>query len=457
MPTVAPINAPAHRPYRFAPITIGGETANINATLAVEHGKIDGFYQGAQQETLTQAASQASQILAVGTSKYTALLADLDRRSHVAHDTFSTARATVTGIATTQAALARADAQAAVVRLREDCTRQRSEAVAGATAEGSRMRSAAKEGGVRILQSGRATRDIVQGHVNGALTTANSIEDADDKVAVTQALRSTSSSVREHLVDQGLADHDTLLEKAAGNEQKIVGEARGLFEQRDEKLAEVEQGMVSTGDQIAARIGHLHTQQMIAIAQAEHQFLSKVTQLKTSAAKIVETSGAAAKRLNAVAQAQVATLHIRHAGANAGLDRVAQAAAAKLGEKKLSPQGKIKGPVRRPVRGDGHSGDFVDGDGVDWDVKAPKSRGKIIEKATADAKAANRKPPNMSPDRPIRGEYNTSEILAEIKGELKAGENVIIDGEGLTPADLQALRTAVEADPALAGKVLFHE
>ena len=123
----------------------------------------------------------------------------------------------------------------------------------------------------------------------------------------------------------------------------------------------------------------------------------------------------------------------------------------------LEAQGKIKGPVRRPVRGDGHSGDFVDADGVDWDVKAPKSRGKIIEKATADAKAANRKPPNMSPDKPIRGEYNTNEVLTEIKGELKAGENVIIDGEGLTPADLQALRTAVEADPALAGKVLFHE
>jgi hypothetical protein len=338
MPTAMPINAPAHRPYRFAPISVGGETANINATLAVEHGKIDTFYQGAQQETLSQAAAQASQILSVGTTKYAELIADLDRRGHVAHSIFAAARANVTGIATTQAALARADAQAAVVRLREDCGRQRTEAVAGATAEGARMRAAAKEGGVRILQSGRATRDIVQGHVNGAMTTAATIEDADDKAAVTQALRSSSSSVREQLVEQGLADHDTLLEKAAGNEQTILGEARGLFEQRDEQLGEVEQGMISTGDQIAGRIGHLHMQQMIAIAQAEHQFLSKIVQLKASAAKIIETSGAAAKRVNAVAQAQVATLHMRQAGANAGLDRVAQAAAAKLGDQKVSPQ-----------------------------------------------------------------------------------------------------------------------
>lgn len=338
MPAATPIDAPAHRPYRFAPITVGGETANINATLAVEHGKIDTFYQGAQQETLSQAAAQASQILSVGTTKYAELIADLDRRGHVAHGIFAAARANVTGIAGTQAALARADAQAAVVRLREDCGRQRTEAVAGATAEGVRMRAAAKEGGVRILQSGRATRDIVHGHVNGAMTTAATIEDADDKAAVTQALRSSSSSVREQLVEQGLADHDTLLEKAAGNEQTILGEARGLFEQRDEQLGEVEQGMISTGDQIAGRIGHLHMQQMIAIAQAEHQFLSKIVQLKTSAAKIIETSGDAAKRVNAVAQAQVATLHMRQAGANAGLDRVAQAAAAKLGEQKVSPQ-----------------------------------------------------------------------------------------------------------------------
>ena len=39
----------------------------------------------------------------------------------------------------------------------------------------------------------------------------------------------------------------------------------------------------------------------------------------------------------------------------------------------------------------------------------------------------------------------------------KAGENVIIDAEGLSPEDLATLRAAVDSDPGFAGKVIFHE
>ena len=40
----------------------------------------------------------------------------------------------------------------------------------------------------------------------------------------------------------------------------------------------------------------------------------------------------------------------------------------------MEEQGRLKGPVRRPAEGDGHSGDFVDRNGQDWDVKRPHSR-----------------------------------------------------------------------------------
>jgi hypothetical protein len=110
----------------------------------------------------------------------------------------------------------------------------------------------------------------------------------------------------------------------------------------------------------------------------------------------------------------------------------------------LEEAGEIPGPIRRPLAGEGHSGDFVDHAGVDWDVKGPYSRSKLIEKIKADARAAGRREPTLDPARAQRGEFEVNDMIKDIRNELKTGENVIIDARGLLPADTQALRQAVE-------------
>ena len=84
------------------------------------------------------------------------------------------------------------------------------------------------------------------------------------------------------------------------------------------------------------------------------------------------------------------------------------------------------------------------------------SRGKIIEDATAKAAAKGKKPPNMDPNKPIKGEFDVAETMAEIRKEIAAGEKVIIDAEGLTPADLTTLKEAV-TNGGLDGSVIFHD
>lgn len=111
----------------------------------------------------------------------------------------------------------------------------------------------------------------------------------------------------------------------------------------------------------------------------------------------------------------------------------------------LEEQGRLKPPVRRPERGDGHTGDFVDGDGVDWDVKGPLSRATLIERIRASNAAKGRPPPKLDPDRPMNGEFTVETMMSAIDRELKAGERVIIDAQGLTPTDLAALKEAIAA------------
>jgi hypothetical protein len=122
----------------------------------------------------------------------------------------------------------------------------------------------------------------------------------------------------------------------------------------------------------------------------------------------------------------------------------------------LVDQGKLPGPVRRPVKGDGHSGDFVDGNGKDWDVKAPRSREKLIEDITAENAKKGRKPPNFRPDKKIDGEFDLAKELKSIEDQVKGGEGVIVDTAKLNPADLAALKDAV-TKAGLDGKVIYHE
>lgn len=56
----------------------------------------------------------------------------------------------------------------------------------------------------------------------------------------------------------------------------------------------------------------------------------------------------------------------------------------------LEAAGEVPPPVRRPVRRDGHSGDFVDGSGQDWDVKAFRSREALLDRIREKARAEHR-------------------------------------------------------------------
>jgi Domain of unknown function (DUF4157) len=122
----------------------------------------------------------------------------------------------------------------------------------------------------------------------------------------------------------------------------------------------------------------------------------------------------------------------------------------------LERQGKLKAPVRRPVPGDGHSGDFVDGSGGDWDVKAYKSRQSIIDSIRARAVARDQPVPRMDPTKPVPGEFELETAMQQLRAELRSGERLIIDAEGLGAEDLDLLKEAVKREK-LDAQVIFHE
>ena len=122
----------------------------------------------------------------------------------------------------------------------------------------------------------------------------------------------------------------------------------------------------------------------------------------------------------------------------------------------LENQGKLKAPVRRPMPGDGHSGDFVDGAGGDWDVKAYKSRQTIIDNIRTKAAAKGAPPPKLDPAQPVPGEFELETAMNQLRAELRGGERVIIDTQGLSPSDLALLKSAVNHGN-LEAVVIFHE
>jgi hypothetical protein len=122
----------------------------------------------------------------------------------------------------------------------------------------------------------------------------------------------------------------------------------------------------------------------------------------------------------------------------------------------LESRGLLEAPVRRPVRGDGHSGDFLDGAGRDWDMKGYRSRQTIIDSIRARAAAKGRNPPKMDPGLPVEGEFELETSMQQLRKELRAGERLIIDTAGLTPEDLAQLKQAVKREK-LDDQVLFHE
>jgi len=122
----------------------------------------------------------------------------------------------------------------------------------------------------------------------------------------------------------------------------------------------------------------------------------------------------------------------------------------------LERQGKLAAPVRRPVPGDGHSGDFVDGAGGDWDVKAYKSRQSIIDGIRTKMVASGRPAPVMDAAKRVPGEFELETAMKQLRTELRAGERLIIDTEGLSPEDLGLLKDAVKREK-LDAQVIFYE
>ncbi len=122
----------------------------------------------------------------------------------------------------------------------------------------------------------------------------------------------------------------------------------------------------------------------------------------------------------------------------------------------LVDRGKLPGPVRRPIPGDGHSGDFVDGSGKDWDVKGPRSRDKLIADITTDSEGKGRSPPKLDPNKPLPGEFEVTKEIQSIREQIAGGEGVIIDSAKLNAVDLAALKDAV-TKAGLDGKVIYHE
>jgi RHS repeat-associated protein len=96
----------------------------------------------------------------------------------------------------------------------------------------------------------------------------------------------------------------------------------------------------------------------------------------------------------------------------------------------LESQGKLKGPITRDPNPAG--GEFIDADGVKWDVKRFNSKFP-----------------------PKKGGFDAARDMGKIEGEIGKGENVIVDTADMSPADVQTLKNAVNAK-GLSDKVIFY-
>jgi hypothetical protein len=116
----------------------------------------------------------------------------------------------------------------------------------------------------------------------------------------------------------------------------------------------------------------------------------------------------------------------------------------------MERRGELLGPITRaPLKGSdaGRSvdgGDFIDAEGVAWDVKAP-----------TDIFPAGPRAGEAMPAR-TRGRYIGEHVESDIAEELNEGQNVILDTRNLTPQSLADLRCRVESHPEWRGRVRFH-
>lgn len=103
----------------------------------------------------------------------------------------------------------------------------------------------------------------------------------------------------------------------------------------------------------------------------------------------------------------------------------------------LEDAGRIKARVKRPNPATGQRGDFVDGNGQQWDIKAPKNRDTIRREMAANQQRLP--PPNVN----IRGEHVLQADLVKIGRDIASGEKVVIDLRGLSASEQLTLKNAV--------------
>lgn len=96
----------------------------------------------------------------------------------------------------------------------------------------------------------------------------------------------------------------------------------------------------------------------------------------------------------------------------------------------LEESGKLKPKIKRDPSG---QAEFIDGNGVRWDIKTFDSRFP-----------------------PKKGGFSLQRDMGKVKAELDKGENVILNTENLSSQHLQELKTAVESlEPALKSRVIW--
>ncbi|MFG1675108.1 hypothetical protein [Micromonospora sp. NPDC049282] len=114
-------------------------------------------------------------------------------------------------------------------------------------------------------------------------------------------------------------------------------------------------------------------------------------------------------------------------------------------------QGKIPGPIRRAELDNSDpafqkdQGEFIDGNGDNWDVKSP-----------VDTFPAGRQAGQPMPEG-TRGRYDGNETEQKLSDEVAGGQRVIIDSKNLSPGSLADLKRRVAGNPDLDGKVVFLE
>jgi len=341
----AELPAPAPAPHaapRATAAAVHDAEAGISEAMAAERATIASQMAAQRGEAESNAAAQESAVLGGGLTHHAQLLEDFTQRENGARAAFAVLRANVTIIYSTQSALARADAEGAARRLREDAGKQQVAVDAAAETEGNRMRGSAKQHGVRIVSSGSATSRALHGPVNDSIAAAEAIEDGGDREAVKSAIRKAHNKTRDKLLDDSLASHDKLQTQADKNHKELQKQAGKAFTKRDKDLPKLEAAITETGDKLAYRFFHAMLAQLAAISEAERKYIGELRQLRVRAGGVLVASREAASKIRQRGQLHVATIAARELGATAQIDGIGNAAIAELAKHERLPRSRAR-------------------------------------------------------------------------------------------------------------------